>query len=655
MPSSIISPFPVFNDLDGTPLENGYIYIGQSNLNPETAPVNVFWDAARTIPAAQPIRTIGGFPSRNGSPSNVYVENDTYSITVRNSRRVFVYSAFDQTDAPSSVFDISTQVITATAGQTTFTLTTFTYLPGTDTLQVYRNGLRLTSGTDYLESSTSVVTMTSPAALGDEFLFQGGAVITGNSTPGTSVSFIQAGTGAVTRNIQEKARESVSVKDFGAVGDGVTDDTSAIQTWLTYISTNEKNGFIPSGEYKFTSPLSTANTLNWGITGYGSSSVLLKYTGPATGGDLFVIGNSSGNTINCLFSGFKIDSMVSMLSGAAINFKRLCRSYIDDVVAAGQDGSGNLRNGIRFDGVDNVVFRNFEIKAQNDGLQVNGLIGALPKADLMLDGYKISSCNVGIRYGGAYGGGSVGMGSVAACVNGVVIDTTLVAEANREIFFATETVIDACTQSNIVIDQSIASQLRVNIPSKMWCASSGSHGIWIKNANGAKIDINAYVYNIGGDGVRVDDASAFVNINGFFNTITSGYAINITAPGSIVKMGADLRFENCPNAFNYTSNRGTVSFQFPINIQNGRSIYWDTFTGVLNGSGNALIAHGKGGTFYKKVISVFASAKSTGGAWSPLTPAYIDGSNISVTGSAPLANQPYNVMCLVGDENNSGW
>jgi hypothetical protein len=245
MPSSIISPFPVFNDLDGSPLENGYIFIGQSNLNPETAPVNVFWDAARTIPAAQPIRTIGGFPSRNGSPSNVYVEADTYSITVRNSRRVFVYSAFDQSDAPSSVFDISTQVITATAGQTTFTLTTFTYLPGTDTLQVYRNGLRLTSVTDYLESNTSTVTMTSPAALGDEFLFQGGAVITGNQTPGTAVSFIQAGTGAITRNMQDKVRESVSVLDFGADPTGNTDSTAAFQAALAA----SRQVFVPSGTY----------------------------------------------------------------------------------------------------------------------------------------------------------------------------------------------------------------------------------------------------------------------------------------------------------------------------------------------------------------------------------------------------------------------
>lgn len=43
------------------------------------------------------------------------------------------------------------------------------------------------------------------------------------------VGFLQAGSGATGRTAQAKMRDTVSVKDFGAVGDGTTNDTAAIQ------------------------------------------------------------------------------------------------------------------------------------------------------------------------------------------------------------------------------------------------------------------------------------------------------------------------------------------------------------------------------------------------------------------------------------------
>jgi hypothetical protein len=62
---SIQVPFPVFQDRDGQPLEAGYVWIGAANLDPQTNPINVYWDAALTISAPQPIRTLAGYPSRS--------------------------------------------------------------------------------------------------------------------------------------------------------------------------------------------------------------------------------------------------------------------------------------------------------------------------------------------------------------------------------------------------------------------------------------------------------------------------------------------------------------------------------------------------------------------------------------------------------------
>lgn len=98
MASFIInSPVQIFYETDGTPLEDGNIYIGEAGKNPITNPINVFWDAEFNYPAAQPIRTLAGYPSNNGSPGNLYLNDlvySDYSITVqdKNNNNVLLFS-----------------------------------------------------------------------------------------------------------------------------------------------------------------------------------------------------------------------------------------------------------------------------------------------------------------------------------------------------------------------------------------------------------------------------------------------------------------------------------------------------------------------------------------------------------------------------------
>ncbi len=64
--------------------------------------------------------------------------------------------------------------------------------------------------------------------------------------------FTQSGTGAPRRLIESKLQDVVSVKDFGAVGDGTVDDTAAIQAAVDATKGTGKTLYIPSANYLVT-------------------------------------------------------------------------------------------------------------------------------------------------------------------------------------------------------------------------------------------------------------------------------------------------------------------------------------------------------------------------------------------------------------------
>jgi len=105
------------------------------------------------------------------------------------------------------------------------------------------------------------------------------------------IGFLPAGTGATARSAQDKMRDSVSVKDFGAVGDGVANDTVAIQ-----LAIDSSDGFIffPAGEYLISAPIvlpTSSFYSNEKLRGFtGSGATILAdvdaahiITGPASG------------------------------------------------------------------------------------------------------------------------------------------------------------------------------------------------------------------------------------------------------------------------------------------------------------------------------------------------------------------------------------
>lgn len=142
----------------------------------------------------------------------------------------------------------------------------FVYLAGTTTLAsgiVDQDGAPLTN--PFNADSSAAVVFAAPDGEYDvkcsgasrtvtirAQLFDGGAFKGDLSAPGGSalVGFKQSSTGAVDRTAQDKLREFVSVKDFGAVGNGTTNDSPAIQAAINAISAAGGGTlFFPVGDY----------------------------------------------------------------------------------------------------------------------------------------------------------------------------------------------------------------------------------------------------------------------------------------------------------------------------------------------------------------------------------------------------------------------
>lgn len=202
--SAVSLPYPVFSDLDGSPLSGGYLYFGTAGLNPETNPVSIYIDAAMTTPIAQPVRTLNGYPAYNGSPTNIFVNSD-FSITVKNSYKQLVFSR-----------------------QYNNTMTSAAFVSADD------------------------------GASGSIFTTVQGFITKILSSAGASiVGFIQSGTGAVLQTIQALFRAlPVTPQQFGAVGDGTADDYAA----LTAMFATGRPWYIPytSGGYKTSGQLTVA-------------------------------------------------------------------------------------------------------------------------------------------------------------------------------------------------------------------------------------------------------------------------------------------------------------------------------------------------------------------------------------------------------------
>ena len=180
-----------------------------------------------------------------------------------------------------------------------------------------------------------------------------------------AMPYVPTGTGAVTTTVQAKLREMVSVLDFGAVGDGVADDTAAIQAAITAASSID----APSGEYEATTITVGPNKV---VSGRGYISAILGrvVAGAKSVISKLKIGDSSGSIA------------LGMTAGAD-------EVVIDKVTIS----TAQYATTFDLNGTDGLTIKNSDIRSDGYAILTNNMGLTTPAASTRLriqDNYVVS-------------------------------------------------------------------------------------------------------------------------------------------------------------------------------------------------------------------------------------------------------------------------
>jgi hypothetical protein len=227
--------------------------------------------------------------------------------------------------------------------------------------------------------------------VGAEVKFTTAVFTAGSVGNAANVTYDPAGTGAVATNVQTKLRQTVSVKDFGAVGNGVADDTAAIQKAIDYVgSIGGGVVHIPAGTYAVGK---TSAPYNPAITGSFDRDVILdvqndNITLQGDGRGATVLTNTITNTTaaRLIKIGRRIDGSI-FVDNVAVQDMTLIGTYVSGTPSSTVTNTGIDVSGLSGVGCTNIKLQRLEIKncgGYGIGFQRDGFIDCLI-SDVQID------------------------------------------------------------------------------------------------------------------------------------------------------------------------------------------------------------------------------------------------------------------------------
>lgn len=396
------------------------------------------------------------------------------------------------------------------------------------------------------------------------------------------LGFLPAGAlGAVTRTIQDKLRDTVSVKDFGATGDGSTNDTTAINNALLSVNALGKVAlYFPAGIYRYSGGGWLGNGVV--ITGAGRDATTIRsITASPTDGYLFECrGTGSG------IQSMRFDALGTAQTAGSYVWLSAPESFIEDFhITNDFNGilmTGNvsrIRHGRFQDGATNAI----RIRAEggdNSQLIDDVLMGAQSP--------QVSSAGIRVRNSSAL---IISNTSVIQQGNALLVDPTTSTQgantADGSVFslYVNNCFFDNSSGNGIRITPTgTASVVRCRF-ANCWIGSSAGDGVIIANVGSGIVQ-----------GMYFDSCHAVLNGTGGSGAgfTTGGTVTDVSINGGLIANNTEGVFFNSGTTNSKVSN-ATIGAGGGLSGNSGNGVVLSSGTSNIIVTGNTVTSNTSNG------------------------------------------------------------
>ena len=385
----------------------------------------------------------------------------------------------------------------------------------------------------------------------------------------------------------------LNVKQFGAVGDGETDDTLALQSCLTIATTENLGVYIPTGNYVVSESLTvTVGAIKQlSIRGDGMLLSVVAYTGANNLFDISLTGAYSTFS----FNKFGVSSAQSVGTTSAFNITQTlpepnpANTFLNEFnfinIVGAPAGANYFANAIVLFGVSNINMISCNLvgqltgpySANGTGFTMRGDATHIPVVFNMV-GTTINYYGLGVLYGDYTQGVTINQSNFTGCARGIEVLST-----GADLLCVTNSQFNC----SMIAVQSTSAVPNLTFTGNAFLVPGGATGVSIANIFSTQVVGNMF-NNFESSSTALKLLSTYAGIgkcvvtgNDFFN---AGIGIDIASGVLNVLISNNIYHQLVQNFISASTSLGIINNDLPVVLSSANLSYM--ISNIRHNSGN---------------------------------------------------------------------